>query len=70
MSEETFLTLNEVMEITTVGRSTLYSWMPKGLFPRPVNLGPRKVAWLQSDIDDWMEARIGTSFNKKVFDDD
>ena len=62
MTEEIFLTLKEVMEITTIGRSTIYYWMPKGLFPRPINIGPRKVAWLQSDIDDWMEERIGTKF--------
>jgi prophage regulatory protein len=30
----------------------------KGQFPRPIYPTPRKPAWLQSDIDAWLKAKI------------
>lgn len=29
-----------------------------GQFPRRVPIGPRHVAWVEQEIDDWVEARI------------
>ncbi len=29
----------------------------KGLFPRSVNLGPGRVAYVEQEIDDWLAAR-------------
>ena len=29
-----------------------------GLFPRRVKLGPRRVGWVESEIDAWCQARI------------
>jgi prophage regulatory protein len=29
-----------------------------GEFPRPYSLGARAVAWLESEIDDWIDSRI------------
>jgi prophage regulatory protein len=34
-----------------VATATLYQWMDRGLFPRPVRIGPRMVAWLEDDLD-------------------
>jgi predicted DNA-binding transcriptional regulator AlpA len=33
--------------------STLYDWIAKGLFPRPVRLcgGSRAVGWIRSELD-------------------
>ena len=44
------LRLNEVLEVVPAGRSTLYEWISKGLFPAPIRIGPRRVVWRQSDI--------------------
>ena len=30
----------------------------RGLFPRRVQVGPNRVAWLLSEIEQWVEARI------------
>jgi prophage regulatory protein len=29
-----------------------------GLFPRPIRIGPKAVAWIQSEVDAWLRARI------------
>lgn len=38
-------------------RSTIYGWMEKGEFPKPVRLGGRTVAWRTADLEAWAEAR-------------
>jgi len=43
---------------TGLARSTLYQMMQTGHFPKPVRIGGRAVAWLESDIDEWIEARL------------
>lgn len=47
----------EVEARTGLSRSTIYDWMKRGDFPQPVKLGERLVAWKESDITEWMEAR-------------
>lgn len=52
-----FLRLPDVIRLTGLARSTIYRLMAAGLFPEPVRLGPRAVAWRRSDIERWMETR-------------
>ncbi|WP_420326560.1 helix-turn-helix transcriptional regulator [Mameliella sp.] len=47
----------EVENRTGLSRSTLYDWMKRGEFPRPVKLGARIVAWRETDIVAWLESR-------------
>lgn len=51
------LRLPAVTSRVGAGRSTVYSWMEKGLFPRPIVLGPRMVGWREGDIDRWIADR-------------
>ena len=55
---ETFLRLPEVQRRVPYSRSTIYLLIARGEFPKPHSLGARAVAWLESDIDDWMAERI------------
>ncbi len=48
---------HEVEACTGLSRSTIYAWMQKGSFPKPVGLGSRLVGWRESDIAAWIEAR-------------
>ncbi|PYV46288.1 MAG: AlpA family transcriptional regulator [Acidobacteria bacterium] len=41
-----------------LSKSEMYHRIKAGTFPRPVALGPRKVVFLESDVDAWMQARI------------
>jgi len=56
--KERFLRLSDVKERTGLSRSTIYLNISKGNFPKNVNLGPRCVGWLESEIDAWIQARI------------
>jgi prophage regulatory protein len=60
MSEK-FLRLSEVQQRVPYSRSTIYLKISRGEFPQPHSLGARAVAWLESDIDAWIAARIGKS---------
>lgn len=52
------LRLPKVLEVCGgVGRSTLYDWMKKGDFPKPIKLGVRAVGWPEAEIEDWLESR-------------
>ncbi len=53
-----FLKLKEVMEKTALSRSAIYRKMEEGEFPEKVSLGDRAVAWVESEVDDWMEERL------------
>ena len=55
---EVLLRRPEVETRTGLSRSTLYDWMKKNRFPKPVKLGERIVAWRESDIDQWLESRV------------
>jgi prophage regulatory protein len=57
MSEK-FLRLTEVQRRVPYSRSTIYLLVSQGKFPKPLSLGARAVAWLESDIDGWITARI------------
>jgi prophage regulatory protein len=51
----------QVEAATGFRRSTIYEHMARGRFPKPIRLGPRTVAWLASEIDAWIAARIAES---------
>ena len=53
-----FLRLPEVKNRVGYGRATIYRKMNAGMFPQSYDLGARAVAWLESDIDAWIEGRI------------
>lgn len=57
MSEK-FLRLTEVQRRVPYSRSTIYLKISRGEFPAPIDLGARAVAWLESDIDEWIASRI------------
>lgn len=46
-----------VEALTGLSRSTIYDMMGKGLFPRPVKLTGRLVAWPETAIAEWLTSR-------------
>ena len=50
--------LNRVIDCTGMARSTIYKYMADGSFPRPVSLGSRSVAWVESEVYEWINNRI------------
>lgn len=50
-----FLKLKEVMQKTALSRSAIYRKMNEDQFPQSISLGDRAVAWVESEVDEWME---------------
>lgn len=50
--------LKEVMRLTGLARSTVYKYIAASEFPIPLPLGDRCVGWLESEIHDWILARV------------
>jgi len=49
------LRLPQVEEKIGLKRSQIYLLMKEGRFPKPLQLGPRAVAWRLDEIDEWIE---------------
>ncbi len=56
--EVRFIRIKEVLAICGKSRSSVYEAMQKGEFPKPVKLGGRSSAWVKSEIEQWVQARI------------
>lgn len=51
------LRLREVMGITGLARSTIYKLVNEGVFPKPVKLSTRAVAWRSDHLREWIQQR-------------
>ena len=58
-----FLKIQTVMSMTSLSRSSIYAAMAADAFPAQIKLGERSVAWLESDIQNWMENCINNRNN-------
>jgi len=52
------LRLPEVMSRTGLGRSTIWNHVAHGRFPKQVKLSERSSAWVASEVDQWINAKI------------
>ncbi|MCQ6453667.1 AlpA family phage regulatory protein [Vibrio parahaemolyticus] len=48
------------MAKTESSRSAIYRKMIADAFPKSVNLGDRAVAWVESEVDNWVESILLT----------
>ena len=51
------------MAQTGLGRSSIYKFMDEETFPKSVSLGGRAVAWVESEIEDWMCEKLSKRDN-------
>lgn len=52
------LRLREVLSVTGLPRSTMYDYINKADFPKPISLGERSVGWVESEVLAWIASRI------------
>ncbi len=50
--------LKTVMDKTGMAKSTIYKYMEAGEFPENVKLTTRSVAWVESEIDEWIMEKM------------
>lgn len=63
-----FLRIGEVRERIGLGRTSIYKMVNEGTFPKPVRVLGKKVAWLDSEVDEWMMDRIAEERGEVVPD--
>jgi prophage regulatory protein len=51
----------QIEERLNLSRSTLYALLARGQFPKPIHLTTKKVAWMESDIEQWILERKSKS---------
>ena len=66
--QKRLIRLSEVLSRTGFGRTSIYHKMEDGSFPRSVKLGgppkdpeafdSRAVAWIEEEVEQWIESRI------------
>ena len=58
---EQLLRLPQVKSITGLSKSTIYSRIAEGTFPKQIPIGPRLVVWVESDIQNWIAEQVAAA---------
>jgi prophage regulatory protein len=54
----TLITIAETEARTTLSRTEIYRRIELGVFPKPIKLGPKRIAFVESEVDAWIASRI------------
>ena len=57
MATDRLIRMADVVQITTLSRSTIYRQMDLADFPSPVLLGERSPRWRESEVQQWIAER-------------
>ncbi len=60
IENQRFIRRKEVQAKTGLGASSIYAMMKQGKFPKAITLSERRVAWIESDVDQWISERIAS----------
>lgn len=55
------LRLRQVLQIVGLSKSTVYARIREGSSPKSISLGGMSVGWIESEVNDWVSARISVS---------
>lgn len=58
MTSYRLLRLSQILDKTGLKRSQIYSYMKSGDFPKSIKIGPSSVAWLESEVDEWINEKM------------
>lgn len=60
---QSLIRLPEVLKRTGFGKAWIYRLISEGRFPAPVKIGVRAVAFVESEVDEWIQSVIEISRN-------
>ena len=52
-----FLTIKEVSKLLGISVSTINRLIKKGDFPKKIKISPRRMFFMKTEIDDWINAK-------------
>jgi prophage regulatory protein len=50
--------LNEVMQMTSLGKTTIYQLQSRGEFPRSVKITTQALGWIEEQARSWIKVRM------------
>ncbi|TYE27805.1 dipicolinate synthase [Klebsiella pneumoniae] len=59
-TNQSLIRLPEVLKRTGFGKAWIYRLISEGRFPAPVKIGVRAVAFVESEVDEWIQSVIET----------
>lgn len=60
-ASQSLIRITEVQRRTGFGKAWIYRLMSQGKFPASVKIGSRSIAFVESEIDEWINSRIEES---------
>ncbi|MCC8381853.1 AlpA family transcriptional regulator [Xenorhabdus sp. PB30.3] len=60
-SKESLIRLSEVQRRTGYSKAWIYKLIEGNKFPKQVKIGARSIAFIESEVDDWITQRIAES---------
>lgn len=60
-SKENLIRLPEVQRRTGYGKAWIYKLINAGKFPQSVKIGTRSIAFIESEVDEWIASKIAES---------
>ncbi|EJD6083202.1 helix-turn-helix transcriptional regulator [Providencia huaxiensis] len=64
--KENLIRLPEVMRRTGYGKAWIYRLIEAGQFPKSVKIGTRSIAFVESEVDEWVANKIAESRTGEV----
>ena len=58
ITEQQFIRLGEVIQITSLSKTSIYRLISEGTFPKQIQIGKRAVGWVRSDINAWINQKL------------
>ncbi|MEA3715952.1 AlpA family transcriptional regulator [Enterobacter hormaechei] len=58
---KTLIRLPEASRRTGYGKAWIYKLIAQNRFPQPIKIGSRAIAFVESEIDEWVNKRIAES---------
>lgn len=55
------LRIAQVLALTGLGKTKIYELQAQGDFPMRVQLTPKRVAWVEAEVQAWLAARIASN---------
>ncbi|MEH5013186.1 AlpA family transcriptional regulator [Phytobacter diazotrophicus] len=59
--QQTLIRLSDVQRRTGYSKAWIYRLISNGKFPASVKIGTRAIAFVESEIDEWVNQRIAES---------
>ncbi|QXN62811.1 helix-turn-helix transcriptional regulator [Serratia fonticola] len=58
---QSLIRLPEVQRRVGYGKAWVYKLIAQNRFPKPVKIGTRSIAFIESEVDEWISQRIAES---------